>query len=321
MCVLGNFGDSVRIAIIMLSIKQIPHDKNIPSRAAFLGLSVLFILFIAGCGGQKIAVKPAEPTTTILNQTSTTTEATSTTTTTSEATTSTPDSSVTTTTITSLPGTAQETTESVAGQAPGTSQAATSTPEPQATAQRTLRQGLGGEDVRRLQEKLVSLGYSPGAVDGSYSAQTRHAVIAFQKVNGLARDGVAGPKTLAAVGSPATIIARHTGDHIEVSKARQVLLVVKGGVVERIINASTGKKGFTTPAVSSAVDWKAGKYYESKKYGGIMVWSSFFYGGIAVHGFGSVPSYPASHGCIRIPIPDSKYVYDNMPVRSMVYVY
>jgi lipoprotein-anchoring transpeptidase ErfK/SrfK len=52
-----------------------------------------------------------------------------------------------------------------------------------------------------------------------------------------------------------------------------------------------------------------------------MVWSSFFYGGIAVHGFGNVPSYAASHGCIRIPIPDSKYVYDNMPVRSMVYVY
>jgi peptidoglycan hydrolase-like protein with peptidoglycan-binding domain len=175
--------------------------------------------------------------------------------------------------------------------------------------------------VRKLQEKLVSLGYSPGAVDGSYSAQTRHAVIAFQKVNGLARDGIAGPKTLAAIESPATITARHPGDHIEVSKAHQVLLIVEGGVVERIINASTGKKGFTTPAIASAVDWKAGKYYESKKYGGTMVWSSFFYGGIAVHGFGSVPSYPASHGCIRVPIPDSKYVYDKMPVRSMVYVY
>ncbi|MDI6817184.1 MAG: L,D-transpeptidase family protein [Actinomycetota bacterium] len=314
MYVLGNPGDSARIAIIVLSIKQIPQDKSIPSRVAFLGLSVLFILlFIAGCGGQKSAVKSAEPTTTILSQTTSTTEATSTTTTTSEA---------TATTTTSLPGTAaQDTTESIAGQPSSPLQAATSTPELQATAQRTLRQGLGGDDVRKLQERLVSLGYSPGAVDGSYSAQTRHAVIAFQKVNGLARDGIAGPKTLAALDSPATIAARHPGDHIEVSKAKQVLLVVKGGVVERIINASTGKKGYTTPAVTSAVDWKAGKYYESKKYGGTMVWSSFFYGGIAVHGFGSVPSYPASHGCIRIPIPDSKYVYDNMPVRSMVYVY
>ncbi|OFW34048.1 MAG: hypothetical protein A2074_01815 [Candidatus Aquicultor primus] len=314
MCVLGNAGDSARIAIIMPSIKQILHDKNIFSRVALLGLSVLLLLLPAGCGGQKIAVKPAEPTTTILSQTTSTTESPSTTTTTSEAT--------TTTTTTSLPvATAQDATESIAGQPPGTSLVATSTPELQATAQRTLRRGLSGDDVRILQEKLVSLGYSPGAIDGSYSAQTRHAVIAFQKVNGLARDGVAGPKTLAAIDSPATITARHTGDHIEVSKAHQVLLVVKGGVVERIINASTGKKGFTTPAVSSAVDWKAGKYYESKKYGGIMVWSSFFYGGIAVHGFGSVPSYAASHGCIRIPIPDSKYVYDNMPVRSMVYVY
>lgn len=189
------------------------------------------------------------------------------------------------------------------------------------TPQRTLRLGLQGEDVKRLQERLISLGYSPGAADGHYNRHTRHAVIAFQKVNGLSRDGVAGPKTLQALENPKGISAKYGGSHIEVSKAYQILLVVKDGKVVRIISTSTGRRGHSTPTITSAVDWKAGYLYESKKYGGTMVWSSFFYGGIAVHGFSSAPPFPASHGCVRVPIPDSKYVYDNMPIGSMVYVY
>ena len=193
--------------------------------------------------------------------------------------------------------------------------------EPTAAPQRVLRMGLQGEDVKYLQSKLISLGYSPGTVDGRYNMHTYHAVVAFQKVNGLSRDGIAGPKTLQALRNPKRISARYSGSHIEVSKAHQVLLVVKNSKVEKILNSSTGRRGYTTPSVKSAVDWKAGYKHVSRKYGGTMIWSSFFYGGIAVHGFSSVPPYPASHGCVRVPIPDAKYVYDNMPVGSMVYVY
>jgi hypothetical protein len=180
---------------------------------------------------------------------------------------------------------------------------------------------LGGEDVRYLQRRLTDLKYSPGAIDGYYSRQTYHAVVAFQKVNGLARDGVAGPKTLAALSKPKGIAARYGGNHVEVNRNLQVLLVVKGGKVARIIACSTGKPGFSTPRVSASVYWKPGYRHWSRKYGGWMIWSSFFYGGVAVHGFSSVPAYPASHGCVRVPIPDSKYVYDNMPIKSRVYVY
>ncbi|MHB8842656.1 MAG: L,D-transpeptidase family protein [Candidatus Aquicultor sp.] len=189
------------------------------------------------------------------------------------------------------------------------------------TTTTTLKVGDTGKDVKRLQQRLTDLRYSPGPIDGRFSGRTYHAVIAFQKVNGLHRDGVVGPNTLRALSHPKTISARRSGNHIEVSKTLQVLLVVKGGKVAKILPCSTGKPGFRTPSVASAVDWKAGHYYESKKYGGTMVWASFFYGGVAVHGFASVPAYPASHGCVRIPIPDSKYVYDTMPVGSMVYVY
>lgn len=199
-------------------------------------------------------------------------------------------------------------------------QTAESSATPQAPA-RTLNMGDTGEDVRRLQVRLTNLGYSPGQIDGDFSEHTYYAVVAFQKVNGLARDGVVGPATLRALSSPKTISAKYRGDHIEVDKKLQVLLVVKNGGIVMIIAVSTGRQGLGTPSVSSAVDWKAGHIYHSIKYGGTMVWASFFYSGVAVHGYQSVPPYPASHGCVRIPIPDSKYVYDNMPVGSMVYVY
>lgn len=202
----------------------------------------------------------------------------------------------------------------------GGSLADTETLESTATPQRTLFVGSHGDDVKWLQERLTAMGYSPGEISGKFDSHTRHAVVAFQKVNGLARDGAVGPKTLEALQNPKTISAKYNGDHIEVNKDLQVLMVIKGDKIEKIISVSTGSGG-RTPPIESPVYRKEGYKYVSRKYGGVMYWSSFFYKGIAVHGFTSVPPYPASHGCIRIPIADSKYVYDNMPVGSMVYVY
>lgn len=196
----------------------------------------------------------------------------------------------------------------------------TETLESTATPQRTLFVGSRGDDVKWLQERLTAMGYSPGEVSGKFDSHTRHAVVAFQKVNGLARDGAVGPKTLEALQNPKTVSAKYNGDHIEVNKDLQILMVIKGDKIEKIISTSTGSGG-RTPSVESPVYRKEGYRYVSRKYGGVMYWSSFFYKGVAVHGFSSVPPYPASHGCVRIPIADSKYVYDNMPVDSMVYVY
>lgn len=63
-----------------------------------------------------------------------------------------------------------------------------------------IRQGSSGTEVKTMQKKLKNWGYYNGAVDGIFGAQTKKAVMDFQRKNGLAADGVVGPKTLAALG-------------------------------------------------------------------------------------------------------------------------
>ena len=60
--------------------------------------------------------------------------------------------------------------------------------------------GSRGEEVRKIQDKLKRWGYYTGNVDGIYGSQTVSAVKKFQQKNGLSVDGIAGPKTLAAMG-------------------------------------------------------------------------------------------------------------------------
>lgn len=60
--------------------------------------------------------------------------------------------------------------------------------------------GSRGDEVRRIQQKLKSLGYFNGSVDGIYGTKTQNAVKAFQKACGLTADGIAGPKTLLYLG-------------------------------------------------------------------------------------------------------------------------
>ena len=80
----------------------------------------------------------------------------------------------------------------------GSSKAAGSTPPPTGSA---LREGDTGEAVYLLQARLFELGYQPGRIDGRYGAETTEAVRAFQQMNGLAVDGVAGAATQRAMAS------------------------------------------------------------------------------------------------------------------------
>ena len=52
-----------------------------------------------------------------------------------------------------------------------------------------------------------------------------------------------------------------------------------------------------------------------------MYYSVYFIRGYAIHGYQSVPTYPASHGCLRNPIPDSKHIYDWVDIGDPIYVY
>jgi len=68
------------------------------------------------------------------------------------------------------------------------------------SAQGAVDWGSRGEEVRRVQQKLIQYGYLKGTADGVFGQDTYDAVVRFQKKNGLKADGVAGPATAAALG-------------------------------------------------------------------------------------------------------------------------
>jgi PKD repeat protein len=160
-----------------------------------------------------------------------------------------------------------------------------------------LSMGSRGASVRILERRLADLHYALRGVDGFFADDTRDAVLAFQKVHGMARTGSVSPafwRSLAAARVPHP--RYRGGHHIEVDKTRQVLFEVSGGKVVRIVHVSTGATG-NTPV---------GRWHVYSKVPGFlpsgMFYSSFFLRGFAIHGYHSVPPYPASHGCVRTPI-------------------
>lgn len=66
------------------------------------------------------------------------------------------------------------------------------------------KEGSRGEEVKKIQTNLKKWGYYDGTVDGVYGANTKKAVVSFQKKNGLTADGIAGSATLKALGIAST---------------------------------------------------------------------------------------------------------------------
>lgn len=85
----------------------------------------------------------------------------------------------------------------------------TPTPVPTPAPPRTMKKGLNGEDVKRLQQALIDLGYLHDVADGAFGANTENAVVMFQAVNGLTADGLAGAKTQEVLYSGAALSAEH----------------------------------------------------------------------------------------------------------------
>jgi peptidoglycan hydrolase-like protein with peptidoglycan-binding domain len=195
----------------------------------------------------------------------------------------------------------------------------------------TLRRGDSGAAVVELQRRLRSLGYWLGAVDGSYGLTVEQAVMAFQKVEGLAVDGVAGPGTqeaLASAGRPSTSAQ---GDLVEIDKGGQVLFVVRDGEVAWTLNVSTGtERPYVLDGRTELADTPEGRFKVSWAVDGVDVGALgalyrpryFHPDGIAVHGYSSVPAYPASHGCVRVSEAAMDWIWSNdlMPIGSAVVV-
>jgi lipoprotein-anchoring transpeptidase ErfK/SrfK len=185
--------------------------------------------------------------------------------------------------------------------------------------------------VLKLQERLAELGYDVGTPDGKWGARTTYSLMAFQKVEGLIVDGQDGPQTqaaLAAASPPGPMLPGGSPTRIEIDVARQVLFHWVGGSLARILPVSTGNNEYycVDGECSTAVT-PGGSFRIGRKAAGLEVaplgelwWPMYFNGGIAIHGSPSVPAYPASHGCIRIPMYAAPTFYNEVPAGTRVHV-
>jgi L,D-transpeptidase catalytic domain/Putative peptidoglycan binding domain/PKD domain len=179
--------------------------------------------------------------------------------------------------------------------------------------QPTLGPGSHGASVLALEQRLAALHYAV-EVDGSFGDDDTEALYAFQKVEGLPRTGIATPSVWRRLLVATVPRAHYPGNHVEVDKTRQVMFVVRDGKVALIVAVSTGATG-NTPL---------GEWHVYRKVAGfdwVLYYPSYFLRGFAVHGYPDVPPYPASHGCVRIPMWVAKMVYADIAEGSAVYIY
>ena len=175
------------------------------------------------------------------------------------------------------------------------------------------------ESTRLLQIGLNRMAFvSP--INGQLDDATRRAVLAYRKVNRYRRNTSPTSSVFKRIfHGDGGYQVRYTShpDHAESDLSRQVLVLVKDGKPWQIYTVSSGKP--STPTVE-------GKFRFYRRQPGTnshgMVWTTYFYGGYAVHGYASVPAtYPASHGCIRVPIPDAYRIYKSVYLGEYIYVY
>lgn len=195
-----------------------------------------------------------------------------------------------------------------------------------------LRRGDDGPAVLALQQRLAELGYWVGTPDGSFRNLTVQAVYALQKAAGLARDGVVGPRTRAALDRGVRPHVRSSsGRVVEIDLDRQLLMVVQDGKLRWTLNTSTGSgrvyyvDGDARLAVTPRGHFHVYSQIDGMRHSDLgFLWRpKYFRGGVAVHGYDSVPPYPASHGCVRVSDPAIDWIWEAglMPIGTPVWVY
>ncbi len=195
-----------------------------------------------------------------------------------------------------------------------------------------LAVGSSGPVVAAVKARLATLRYDPGTATDKYDYPLYYAVVAFQKVNGLPRTGKVTPEVAAAMATaplPTAVLPAAEPNRVEIDLTRQVLLYWQDGKLLRILPVSSGFGGHycgddgscgiaTTPTGAFRATSKIKGEHKSPLG---QLWDPvFFNGGIAIHGEPSVPSTPASHGCVRIPMNDSTWMYNSLALGTPVYV-
>jgi N-acetylmuramoyl-L-alanine amidase len=178
----------------------------------------------------------------------------------------------------------------------------------------TLSVGSAGPSVYELDRRLSELHYALGQVDGYFGRDDVDAVIAFQKLHGLPRTGAVEARFWVELQRAHVPRARFAGDHVEVSKSRQVLFLVREGRVALVVPVSTGATGNTPVGV-----WHV--YRRVAGWDWVLWYPTYFTGAFAIHGYPEVPAYPASHGCVRVPMWVAPRLFEADDYGTTVYVY
>jgi peptidoglycan hydrolase-like protein with peptidoglycan-binding domain len=200
---------------------------------------------------------------------------------------------------------------------------------------RVLTQGASGADVLALQHRLAALHYWVPAFTGTLSYDNVESLYAFQAVNGLAMSGKVDAATGQALVNPRSYQPRDTKVatriEVDINTNKQLLVYYKNNAIALISHVSTGQVGHaTTPTGTYTANiFMPGKIVVTL---GVMYNPVFFTVNgrttvYAIHGDTQVPSYPDSHGCVRIPL-DLSYVFykminivDRNGTGTQIYIY
>ncbi|MDP9227462.1 MAG: L,D-transpeptidase, partial [Actinomycetota bacterium] len=174
-----------------------------------------------------------------------------------------------------------------------------------------------GPQARLFNQLLREHGYHLDTVSAEVDEGTGLGIMALRKVNELPLSEDYAPKLfeLLLEGDGAFEPAhREDGRHVEVDLSRQVMALVEDGDATDVFHVSTGAFGTPTGEYSF---YDKGPGYNAKG----MYYSVYYSGNYATHGYSSVPTYPASHGCVRNPMPYAVFIYDWISLGDKIYVY
>lgn len=194
--------------------------------------------------------------------------------------------------------------------------------------QRNIR--LSRAEIKEAEQRLAQLGYWTGPVDGVWDAASREALIAFQKWERLPVTAKLTIDELESMRVAAAPQPRDAGyEHVEVDIDRQILMLVKEDGSVRVLPVSTGNgETFASDGQDSVAYTPRGRFVVyDKTFGwengtlGSVYYANYITGGVAIHGYLTVPTKPASHGCIRIPMFAAREVSKLLPLGTIVLVY
>jgi hypothetical protein len=198
-------------------------------------------------------------------------------------------------------------------------------------SKRGVAQEVSKEEIVAAERRLSELGYWTGPVDGTLDSGSRHALIAFQKVEGRQRTGKLTRAELQALLLAQRPLPKYSGSaHVEIDLSRQVLFIVDPtGTITHILPVCTGnEKFYVDHGEIHRAHTPRGRFRVLRKLSGwrlsslgLLYYPNYILNGIAIHGSPAVAVHPASHGCIRIPMFASKELSELTPVGTEVIVY